>query len=160
MYFQMVVSFLLWWPIALALTIPPYHAQRPLTPMSKLPLRTNQPASVILAFTQSAGQQVHHAEIPLRSRISPGANLPAHPDGMKIVAVVSETGQAVSMQELGKIRCRVMPKFSTAERAAMASADVERVWPWFTMREEMVSFRRAESRWFLGDRAVGTYECL
>lgn len=78
---------------------------------------------------------------------------------MNIATVVNLKGTVVSMKDLGRIMCRVMPMFSYEERAAMASADVEKVWPWFSIRDEAVLFQKASSRWYLGGRAVASYEC-
>lgn len=78
---------------------------------------------------------------------------------MKIAMVVNQRGQAVPLKKLGQIRCRVMPKFSIEEKAALALADVEKVWPWFTIRDEAISFEQAASRWFLAGREVANYEC-
>ncbi|KAH8727114.1 hypothetical protein GQ44DRAFT_127943 [Phaeosphaeriaceae sp. PMI808] len=146
------------WHTILALSIPQHHTQQPLLPeqhLAKLRSTTN----VILAFTGSGSHKVQHIEVPLKKQIHTGLNLPAYLDEIKIEAVVNKQGQSASLEELGHVMCRVVPRLSAEEKAAFLPSGLEKVIPWFRVRDETVLFQRSSSRWFLGGRAIESYEC-
>jgi hypothetical protein len=72
---------------------------------------------------------------------------------------MNQRKQSVSLEDLRRIKCRVLPKLSTEEKAAYHSNGLEKVWPWFKVEHETVQFEDASSRWFLAGRAVESYEC-
>ncbi|KAH7378806.1 hypothetical protein BKA66DRAFT_143266 [Pyrenochaeta sp. MPI-SDFR-AT-0127] len=139
---------------ALALSIPKSSAQQPLQPEQQLN-RLQYATGVILGFTQRGSNEEHHFEIPLRARISSGANLPSHPSTMKIIAVINDDGLSVPLEGLERVICRVVPNISVEERAAVE----QKVWPWFTVQDATVQFEVAFSRWYLGGRSIESYEC-
>jgi hypothetical protein len=72
---------------------------------------------------------------------------------------MNQRKQSVSLEDLSRIKCRVIPKLSAEEKAAHHSSGLEKVWPWFKITDETVQFKAASSRWFLAGRAVESYEC-
>lgn len=73
--------------------------------------------------------------------------------------MVNQQGQSASLEELDSVMCRVLPRMSEEERTALGLSDLEKTWPWFQLRDEIVSFEQASSRWFLDGRAIANYEC-
>lgn len=73
--------------------------------------------------------------------------------------MVTERGQSVSLEGLDKVVCRIVPRLSAEERAALEFRGIEKSWPWFKLEDEKVSLEQASSRWFLAGRAIAIYEC-
>jgi hypothetical protein len=176
MYFcRLLWSAVLLHPV-LTLSIPPQHlAQSPML-LEQGQTTTSTTKSVILAFTEKGSARVQQIEIPLQKRIisgtlhmriilrsaltyRSGVDLPAHPGTITIKAVTNRQRHSVSLEELGQVMCRVVPRLSAEERDALDLAGMEKAWPWFRIRDETISFERASSRWFLAGRAVASYEC-
>jgi hypothetical protein len=72
---------------------------------------------------------------------------------------MNQQGHSVSLEELSQVMCRVIPRLSAEEKAALNSTGLERVWPWFKVRDETIIFTKSSSRWFLAGRAIESYEC-
>jgi hypothetical protein len=159
----------------LAFSIPHQLVQTPILPERGQTARSTM-SRVILAFTESGSARVQHMEIPLQKQTFSGTqyvqtasqreltqclgvDLPPHPGTVKIEAVVNRQGHSVSLEELGQVMCRVVPKLSAEERVALDLVGMEKAWPWFKVRDETISFERASSRWFLAGRVVASYEC-
>ncbi|KAL5121043.1 hypothetical protein ACEQ8H_000892 [Pleosporales sp. CAS-2024a] len=156
----LVLSALSWQPI-FALTIPQQqqHMQIPLQTDQQQKTRPSS-STVILAFTSGGKDQLKHAEIPTDQQIASGIDLPSHLDTLRIETMLNDKGGFVSLEELNKVMCRVVPRLSIEERAAQAETGVERIWPWFNIRDETISFTQSSSRWFLAGRAIQGFECL
>jgi hypothetical protein len=80
-------------------------------------------------------------------------------DTMRIVAAITEQGQSTSLEKLDTIICQVTPEISVKERAATEAGMESKVWPGFSVKDGRVRLDDASSRWFLGGRAVESYEC-
>jgi hypothetical protein len=89
----------------------------------------------------------------------PGVDLPAQPRTVRIEAAMDQRGQSVSLEELSQIICRVVPRLSVEEKAALHASGLEKVWPWFKVSDGTVLFQRPSSRWFLAGRVIESYEC-
>lgn len=70
-----------------------------------------------------------------------------------------DQGRTVSLEELSQVMCRVVPRLSVEEQAAVNASGVEKAWPWFKVGDETISFEQSSSRWFLAGRAIQSYEC-
>jgi hypothetical protein len=88
-----------------------------------------------------------------------GIDLPTHPETMRIEALVNEEGRSASLEELDRVMCRIVPKLSMEEQAAVNASGQKKAWPWFKVRDETVLFTQSSSRWFLAGRTIQNYEC-
>jgi hypothetical protein len=88
-----------------------------------------------------------------------GVDFSRHLKNIRIVAAITEQGQSTSLEELNTIICQVTSEISVEERAAAEAGIKSKVWPWFTVKDGRVRFEDASSRWFLGGRAIESYEC-
>jgi hypothetical protein len=73
--------------------------------------------------------------------------------------MLNDKGGFVSLKELNQVMCRVIPRLSVEERAALKAKGIEKAWPWFKLRDETVFFQQSSSRWFLAGRTIESYEC-
>jgi hypothetical protein len=78
---------------------------------------------------------------------------------VRIETATNEHGQSLSLEKLSKVMCKIVPKFTVEEKAAWDAPQSEELWPWFTIRDDAVRFTHPSSRWFLGGRAIASYEC-
>jgi hypothetical protein len=60
---------------------------------------------------------------------------------------------------LERIVCKITPNISVEEREAVDSGMELKVLPWFAVRDGVVLLEDSNSRWFLGGRAIESYEC-
>lgn len=88
-----------------------------------------------------------------------GISLPMHPSTLKIETAVNAFGRARDLADFDDIACRVVPMLGSEEKAAWDISGVEKVWPWFGARDDIVSFELSSSHWFLAGREVASYEC-
>jgi len=73
--------------------------------------------------------------------------------------MTNDQGQSASLEELDKTMCKMVPRLSKEDRAALDLASHEKSWPWFKLRDEIVPLEQDSSRWFLGGREIESYEC-
>ncbi|KAF2827339.1 hypothetical protein CC86DRAFT_405473 [Ophiobolus disseminans] len=154
--------FFLWsWTLCqpiLALSIPRYDAQSPMLNEPHPAIRPNL-ASVILGFSASGSDEVEHVQIPLQKQTLSGADLPTHPEMIRIEAMVNQQGQSVSLETLDLVMCRVVLELSAEEKAALELMGSQKVLPWFRLKDGAVLLEESSSRWFLAGRSIATYEC-
>lgn len=152
-------SLALWgfWHGVLALILPQYDAQGPM--LLEL-AQTREPAFdyVILAFTKVDDPKTYRAEVPLGVRIPSGVSLPMHASTLKIETAVNKYGRARQLADLDHIVCRAVPMPNSKEKAEWDISGVEKVWPWFSVRDGTVSLSDSSSRWFLAGQ-IASYEC-
>jgi hypothetical protein len=87
-----------------------------------------------------------------------GADFPSQLSTIEITTA-TEQGRSVPQTRLDKIICRITPKISAEEQEAVDSGMELKVLPWFAVRDGAVQFDDSSSRWFLGGRAIESYEC-
>ncbi|ORY15805.1 hypothetical protein BCR34DRAFT_152758 [Clohesyomyces aquaticus] len=138
------------------------HVQTLQVPLSQQTVYTGpthfRATSIILEMTESNGDATF-VEIPLRERITPGA-LFRRLKSVKIVALVDVQEQAVALEELTKVVCRVVPVFSREEKSVnTATESAQRIWPSITAEDGTVRFDIYSSRWFLAGREIQSLEC-
>lgn len=80
---------------------------------------------------------------------------------MAIVSALDlNTGEAGSVEDLARIRCRITPDFSLEEKRALGATGRQMdVWPTFGAQDGIVNLDRSESRWFLAGRRIESVEC-
>jgi hypothetical protein len=65
---------------------------------------------------------------------------------VRIETATNEHGRSLSLETLSKVMCRVVPKFTAEEKAALDATRSEESWPWFTIGDEAVRFTHPSSR--------------
>jgi len=85
--------------------------------------------------------------------------LPRHLKTIKIIAAITSNGRSVSLERLDRIICKITPDYSGEEREATASDAAPEVLPVFALKDEAVQLDDSSSTWFLGGRAIDSYEC-
>lgn len=78
---------------------------------------------------------------------------------VRVVSLAGDQRAFPTEESLEHIICKIEPKLSIEEKAAIESGMERRFWPWFAARDGVVHFDEQDSRWFLGGRSVATYEC-
>ncbi|KAF2851176.1 hypothetical protein T440DRAFT_467915 [Plenodomus tracheiphilus IPT5] len=111
--------------------------------------------SVMLGYMMHGDDGEKSIEIPLRTRMPSGRTLPVHPKMMRVLTASNRMGQAIPLEKLEGIVCRLEPRMHTHEKEAMG----RRSWSEFSLRDGIVEFEKSDSKWFLGGVAVGAYEC-
>jgi hypothetical protein len=101
--------------------------------------------------------QQHVAQFPMLSDRR-HTTRSADPDSISIEAAVDLQGQYLLVEELERVMCQTMLRFS-AEKAALELSGQEKIWPWFRFKDQVVLFKESSSRWFLAGRAIANYEC-
>lgn len=78
---------------------------------------------------------------------------------IKIIAAITSKGRSVSLERLDRIVCEITPDYSGEEREATASDAAPKALPVFALKDGAVQLDNSSSIWFLGDRAIDSYEC-
>ncbi|KAH9879987.1 hypothetical protein J1614_002012 [Plenodomus biglobosus] len=162
MFFQYLLGCLFLYHGILALSLPHYTKQQQPLLSSEQPSPINvdsDKGSVMLGYKESGSDEEKAIEIPMRTRIPAGADLPVHPKMMRVLTASNNMGQAISVEKLGSIVCRLEPKWITDGTAAVELAMGRMSWPGFSLQDNRVEFERSDSKWFLGGTAVSAYEC-
>ncbi|KAJ6274003.1 hypothetical protein PSV08DRAFT_218639 [Bipolaris maydis] len=181
MFNKFIVCSFAYASLAVGASIPQHEVQQPLLPDHQAGALKSNNIHVMLAFIESGGNMQKLAEIPLNTRIvagtfqpcarlgqapclSPltlrlGLNIPSRLSAIKIAMAVTVEDRSISLERLDKIMCRITPKTDAKQKEAMKGKGEPDELSWFMLRDGTVELEDSSSEWFLGGRAIQSFEC-
>ncbi|ENI01447.1 hypothetical protein COCC4DRAFT_204291 [Bipolaris maydis ATCC 48331] len=173
MFNKFIVCSFAYASLAVGASIPQHEVQQPLLPDHQAGALKSNNIHVMLAFIESGGNMQKLAEIPLNTRIvaaavNPpqepltlrlGLNIPSRLSAIKIAMAVTVEDRSISLERLDKIMCRITPKTDAKQKEAMKGKGEPDELSWFMLRDGTVELEDSSSEWFLGGRAIQSFEC-